>query len=189
MMAFSWFLLMSMAALAPPTAQTEMLGIDVPDDFEVGYRARNQVLDMTEIVQPPETVETWTKLITLQLFYDGTRRQTAGSFYGQWRNSMRQVCVGMTETAIKGTVDGQPAIRGVLACPKNPQTGKPENLTTVLVQGGVNLMMVQVAFRHPIAAEDNALIDRVIGSLKVCDQRTLKACSARHATGFVTNAR
>ena len=46
-------------------------------------------------------------------------------------------------------------------------------------------MMAQVAFRHAISKPDTALIDRVAGSLKVCDQRTLDSCSARKATGFV----
>lgn len=41
---------------APPTADTEMLRIDVPDDFDIGYRARNGVQQMIEMVVPPETV-------------------------------------------------------------------------------------------------------------------------------------
>lgn len=173
------------APAAAPTAQTEMLGISVPDDFEVGYHARNAAMEMTEIVQPPETVDTWTKLVTLQLFFDNARRETATAYYERWRGLMRRACGGMQDTLVRGTVDGRPAIRGTLSCPSNPQTRQPENLVAVLVQGKANLMMVQVAFRHPIGAGDNSLIDRVVGSLKVCDQRTFAECSARKATGFL----
>ena len=91
----------------------------------------------------------------------------------------------MKDQAVRGSVDGRPAIRAALSCPKNPQTGKPENLSAFLVQGDANLMMAQVAFRHAMNPPDTALAERVQGSLKVCDQRTLETCSVRKATGFV----
>src|SRR5262245_18984872 len=104
-------LLISLAALAAPaTAQSEMLGVNVPDDFEIGYQARNDRLDMKEIVQPPETVETWTKLITLQLMFNGARRQYADAFYSRWQQDMRQACAGLKDTRRIGIVDGKRAI-------------------------------------------------------------------------------
>jgi hypothetical protein len=90
----------------------------------------------------------------------------------------------MKDSLIRGSVDGHPAIRGTLSCPRNPQTGKAENLTAFLVQGDANLMMAQVAFRHAVTPPDTALIERIEESLKVCDQRTLDSCSARKAAGF-----
>lgn len=182
-------LLIAVATAAPGSAnaQNEMLRINAPDEFEVGYRARNLEQEMIELVQRPEKVDTWSELITLQLFFDGARRDSADAFYARWRKLMRTSCAGMTDTAVTGSVDGKPAIRSQLACPLNPQTGKSENLVAVLVQGGANLMMVQVAFRRPITAEDRALIARITGSLKVCDQRSLSECSARKASGFVTS--
>ncbi|MBA2466381.1 MAG: hypothetical protein H0V46_02095 [Sphingomonas sp.] len=161
-----------------------MLGIDVPDEFEVGHQARNDALHLMELVDPPETVDTWSKLITSMLMFNAAERGVE-SFYAQWRDRLRSACTGMTETSVKGLVDGLPALRGTLSCPRNPQTGKPENLEAVVVQGVVNLMMVQVAFRRSMTPADKALIERVAGSVKVCDQRTLVACSARKATGFV----
>jgi len=180
-------LMMAAAPADPPTAQTEMLGINVPDDFQIGYQARNAEIHMIEVVQPPETVDNWSKLITLQLFFDGTRHATAREFWARWLNGMHRACAGMTENSQTGTVDGRPAIKGSLSCPLNPQTGKLENLVAVLVQGEVNLMMVQVAFRHPIGPADRLLIDRVVNSLKVCDERTLAACSARKPNGFIAS--
>lgn len=174
---------------APPTAQSEMLRIDVPDDFEIGYRARNDAQQMIEMVVPPETVEGWTTLITTQMFFNAARRPGLEAFYRTWRGNMYRACPGLIDTLIRGTVDGKPALRGRLSCPNNPQTGKPENLDTVLIQGDANLMMVQVAFKHLIAPRDTALIDRIARSLKVCDQRTLVVCAARKATGFLPAAR
>lgn len=181
--------LLSIAAAAAqpadvPTAQTEMLGIDVPDEFEVGHKARNDTIQIMELVEPPETVENWSKLVTSLMFFNAAPRG-AESFYKQWRDDMARSCSGMADNAQKGSVDGMPALRASLSCPKNPQTGKPENLEAILVQGEANVMMVQVAFRRAMTPADKALTERIAGSMKVCDQRTLSTCSARKATGFM----
>ncbi len=181
-------LLAAAAALAPAErvsrAPTEMLGISVPDEFAVGYEARNGTTQIVELVEPPETVETWSKLVTSLMFFNAAQ---AGldAFYGRWRDDLGRSCAGMTHRVIKGSVDGAPALRATLSCPKNPLTGTPENLEAILVQGKTDLMMVQVAFRRPVTPADSALIGGVASSLKVCDQRSLPACSARKATGFV----
>lgn len=166
------------------TAQTEMLGIDVPDEFEVGHQARNDATQIMELVEPPETVENWSKLVTSLMFFDAAQRGVE-SVYKQWRDDMARSCSRMSNNVQKGTVDGMPALRASLSCPKNPETGKPENLEAILVQGQANMMMVQVAFRRAMTPADKALIELVAGSMKVCDQRTLSACSARKATGFL----
>ena len=182
-MLLSIFLAAAIAGQSVPTASTEMLAIDVPDEFQVGNHQRNDKLEILELVEPPETVDNWSKLITsLMLFsaaYEGL-----DAYYARWRDGLRDACPGMNDIVVQGNVDGHPAIRGVLSCPKNPQTGKPEYLSAFLVQGDANLMIAQVAFRHSVTAQDTALIERVAGSLKVCDQRTLGECSARKATGF-----
>ena len=186
---FLTFVLSMAAAVAqaanPSTAQTEMLGIDVPDEFEVGHQARNDTTQIMELVEPPETVETWSKLVTSLMVFDGAK-VGLNSFYERWRSDMRRSCPGMLDKTVEGSVDGMPAFRATLSCPKNPQTGKPENLEAILVQGQANLMMVQVAFRRPLTPSDYALIARVAGSMKICDQRNLTFCSARAATGFLS---
>jgi hypothetical protein len=176
----------AMAAQPLSTAPTEMLGIDAPDEFQVGNQQRNEKIELTELVVPPETVDTWSSKLITSLMVFGAAPTGVDQFYGQWRDTMRSACPGITDAPIRGTVDGHSAIRSTLSCPKNPETGKPETLGTVLVQGDANMMMVQVAFRHALAPEDRALIEHVARSLKVCDERTIASCSARKATGFLT---
>jgi hypothetical protein len=180
------FVLFAAAIAAQPaaTTATEMLGIDVPDEFQVGDHQRDEQAEIIELVDPPETVDNWSQLITSLMFF-GAAQTSAEDFYSHWRDQLRTACPGLKDTVVRGTVDRHTAIRGSLSCPLNPQTGKPENLTAFLVQGDANMMMAQVAFRHGIGATENALIARISGSLKVCDQRTLSSCSARRATGFV----
>jgi hypothetical protein len=174
-------------APAGQTAQTEVLGVDIPDEFTLGKQTRNNDMQMLEIVDPPETIDNWTKLVTLQVLFGSAVRSSNENFYSGWLDAFRLSCPGPTEV-VKGTVDGKAAIRATLSCKNNPETGKPENLEAFLVRGDVNVMVVRVAFRHPLAAEDSALIERIAQSLKVCDQRTLSACSERKATGFLPSA-
>lgn len=185
-MIVSALLAAAMAAQSPSTAATEMLGIDVPDEFQVGNHQRNDNAEIIEIVDPPETVDNWSKLVTSFMFFDGARLGL-DAFYSRWRDRLRNGCPGITDNTVHGSVDGHPALRATHSCPNNPQTGKPENLSAFLVQGDANMMMAQVAFRHPVTPPDTALIARIAHSLKVCDQRTLEACSARKPTGFVAS--
>ena len=71
-----------------PTAQTEMLAFSVPDEFDVGYQARNDATQVVELVEPPETVANWSKLVTSLMFFNAADRGL-GSFYSQWRDQMR----------------------------------------------------------------------------------------------------
>lgn len=170
-------------AQGAPSASTEMLGINVPDQFQIGNRQRNDKVEIMELVEPPETVDNWSRMITSIMMFNAAQGGL-DKFYSLWRDRMRAACPGIKDRLSKGSVDGHPALRGTLSCSKNPQTGKPENLSAFLVQGDANLMMTQVAFRHAVTPSDAALIERIAGSLKVCDQRTLDSCSARKATGF-----
>lgn len=174
----------AVVAQSPAIASTEMLGIDVPDEFQVGYHQRNGETEIVELVEPPETVDNWSRLITSIMLIDGAKLGLDGA-YARWREGMRSACPAMNAALIRGTVDGHAAIRGTISCPNDPQTGKPETVDAFFVEGDANLMSAQVAFRRPVSASDNALIQRIAKSLKVCDQRTMDTCSARKATGFV----
>ena len=182
-MVLSAFVAAAVAAQSPPITSTQILGVDVPDDFQIGNHQRNDRTEIIEIVEPPETVENWSKLVTELAFF---RTAQIGSevFYEHWLNAMRRACPNMKDSLIRGSVDGHPAIRGNLSCPNNPQTGRSENLNAFLVQGDTDLMMAQVAFRHSITLADTVLINRIARSLKVCDQKRMDACSKRKATGF-----
>lgn len=177
-------LAVAMAGQPPSTVSTEMLAMNVPDEFQVGNHQRDDTSEIIELVKPPETVDTWSKLVTSMIFFDAAK---AGldTFDVRWREGLRNDCPGMKDSVVRGRVDGHPALRHLVSCAQNPQTGKPENLSAVLVEGNANLLLAQVAFRHEVMPPDHVLIEHVIGSLKVCDERTLDSCKARKATGFV----
>lgn len=185
-------LALTIAALATPapstpvTADTEILGIDPPDAFEIGSHQRDATEELTEMVVPPETVETWrNQMISLVLLRGGASLPGADAYHASWLKHLAATCPGMVVKTRAGTVDGLHAIEDEIACPKYPDTGLPENLTAVTIQGRANILIAQVAYRHVETPVDRALVTHVMGSLKVCDAAALAACKARRATGFV----
>lgn len=174
----------ALAIAAQSSAATEMLGMNVPDEFQVGNHAENGEADIVELVQPPETVDNWSRLISGLTFFNAAHTGLE-DFYAIWRDQIRKICPGLTDTRVRGIVDGHAAIRSNLSCPRNPQTGMPENLAAFLIQGDANMMVAQVGFRRGLSPADKTLTELFAASLKICDQRTLFACSARRASGFV----
>ena len=164
----------------------EILGVDVPHGFRIGNHQRNEKAEIVELVAPPETVDDWSRLITELSFFRGARVGPE-SFYARWVNAMRNACPELEEKSLHGTIDGHNAIRGDLSCPFNQQTRKPENPTVFLVQGDVDLLMAQVAFRRPVTLADTSLINHIAGSLKLCERTHMDLCSARKRSGFRPN--
>ena len=65
-----------------------MLGIDVPDEFQIGHHQRNETVEIIELVEPPETVDNWSKLITSLMFFNAAKTGL-DVFYARWRDGLR----------------------------------------------------------------------------------------------------
>ena len=173
------------AGIAATTPPSDTMDLTVPPDFKVGFQGRAKADAITEFVRPPETVDNWTTLITTINFFGGGS-VAVDSALTKFQDGLVHSCPGGSATpTVSGSVDGQAAAMFTFECTKNPQTGKPENVTIVAIKGSRNLLMTQVAFRHPRDAKDKALVEQVIGSIKMCDIGAMVACEARKATGFV----
>lgn len=168
-----------------PTAETDGLSIDVPAAFKVANQSHSENVNLVEIIRPPETLETWSQLISVATVMHASESTTLSQFYPLWRDGYRDTCPGPNETVVRGTVDGKPALKATLFCPRDPKTGTPESLTIIFVQGDVNIMTVQLAFRRATTSPDNALIQKILKSMKICDARDQIICAARRASGFL----
>jgi hypothetical protein len=184
MMFLSVFAAVVMAAQSAPSSSTEMLGMDAPASFQIVNHRRNDKVELTELVEPPDTAENWSKILTIMVFF-GIPQTGLDKFESQWHDVLRGGCPAMTVTVVQGSVDSHRALLSRLSCPRSAQTGEPDNISAVLVLGDANLMMAQMTFHHELKRADTALIDHIVGSLKVCDQRTIISCTARKAAGFV----
>ena len=169
-----------------PTAETEGVSVDAPGTFVIGNRDNDGRMSLIEMVKPPETVDNWSELISVSTVMHATEGNTLNRIYPIWRDGYRETCPGPNETLTKGTVDGKPAIKALFHCPVDPKTGKSENMAIIFIQGDVNLMSVQFAFRRPMTNADNAMITKVIRTLKVCDSRD-ERCFGRRPSGFLPN--
>jgi hypothetical protein len=177
------------AAPPPPIVQEQAISFDVPDAFKPGWHQHNDRIDMIEFVVPPETVETWTRMVTSQVLTGAALRIDLEDFYTNWRRGLAANCPQLTASETWGQVDEVRAIRADLVCALNPKTGKPEYLSATMISGRENFFILQVAFRHPIGKGDQKLIDHVTQSLKVCDGEDRKACGARKWVGFVATGK
>jgi hypothetical protein len=180
-------MLLIIASPAQPTPippEAEMFRHMVPPGHYIGYQLGDRQLQLKELVERPETVDNWTRLITDQIFF-GQADQAGERFTRGWLGRLREACPAMTSATIKGTVDGLPALRLDVQCPRHPQTGKPEIITAVAIQGRANLMLMEITLRRQPTADDLALVGQLTSTLMVCDTRASAACAARSATGFV----
>jgi len=181
-----------LAQAATPTVASsspQLIAVDVPDEFKTGSHRQNAFVDQSEFVVPPETVERWTRMITIQALLGAGSRTSVDEFYERWRDGLSKACPDLIETEVWGTLDGARAIRGDIACPRNPQTGLPENIMAVLVDGAENFTMVQVAFRRPRTRQDERLVDHILRSLKRCAGSDLIACRTQQGAGFVVTSK
>jgi hypothetical protein len=178
------FLVVASQGVQTPTAETEGLSIEAPASFVVGHRDNDDTINVVELVKPPETVDSWSQLISVATIMHASETSTLARFYAMWRDQYRETCPGPNETVVRGTVDGRLALKATFQCPLDHKTGKPESLTVVFVQGQVNLLTAQMAFRRSMTASDKAMVNQMLKSMKLCDARD-KPCFARPARGFL----
>ena len=179
-------MLAALQGVRTPDAENEGISVDAPASFAVANRSNNDRINLVELVRPPETVDNWSELISVVTMMHASEGTTLNQFYPMWRNEYRDTCPGPNETVVRGTVDGKPALKATFECPRDPQTGQPESLVVIYVQGDVNFLSVQFAFRRPMTGADKALVQKVMKTLKICDARD-NACFARQARGFLPN--
>lgn len=125
---------------------------------------------MREFVPRGETVEGWTRMLTVQtmpwrmgLTPTGVLRMLA--------NGMESACSGATVAPIEAAaLNGRDGATIRVDCPRNPQTGKPETMFARAVQGDRSITMVQAAVRRVPTAEDVTWATQVLSSVTFCGE-------------------
>jgi hypothetical protein len=178
----SWFLVVLLvgALCARPAGaglENENLLITAPPGYKVGFNDKKPNMVMTEFVPAKETVENWTEMVTVQVFFG--LKTTPQQFMEGMEKDWRAACPEAPEahTVADAAENGYPTRVWLLHCPKNPQSGKPEITWFKAVQGNDSFYLVQKAFRFEPSKEQ---ITRWMGYLRkvsVCDSRIAdRAC-------------
>jgi len=159
------------AVLAQPLIDTENLLFSPPKDFRVGFQSSHDNRMMTEFVPAAETVEDWTRMLTVQI-YRGATTDAATFLQGIGKRYM-DACAGTTTKGIfTGQVNGYVVSMLVLKCPKNPSTGKPETTAFRVIKGNDALYSVQQAWRSVPSDQDLDDVIHGLAKVTVCDTRS-----------------
>ena len=156
------------AALAQ--LQNENLLVTMPQGFKVGFQDKKNNMQISEMVPSNETVEDWTEMVTVQIFFG--LKTTPAQFKDRIEKGWVSACAGGKAHPVSADpANGYPALIWVLSCERNPKTGKPEITWFKAVQGNDSFYVVQKAFRFMPAQEQMTKALAYLGTVKVCDSR------------------
>lgn len=180
----SLFLLLGTALFASETPQaSERLSIPMPKDFKLGFEQKIKSPTFEEWVPQNETVEHWTRIITVSRFAgvkDGINR----GYVTAYADNFEKACPGTTRQAsipamglpggrqipiLNGTANGYRKSVVGLHCPHNGLTGTVEDQIMVAMQGDDTLYFIHYAFARDPSPTDEADRMAFLRSIKLCD--------------------
>jgi len=168
-------------AAAPPAPAGERLALAPLPGFELAFREAGDGNLIEERIPLGETVERWTRMVTIQRFAGVVQRADAATYLGIIRNNLPRSCPGGTTSAISAlTVSGHRAARLRADCPRNPQTGLPETFLMLAIEGASDIHVAQVAFRRLPSAADVAWSERQLAAVALCTGSSREPACAVH---------
>ena len=169
-----------LATLTPAHAQlvNENLLVAMPEGYKIGWQDRNAQRLMSEMVPAGETVENWTEMVTVQIFFG--LKSPPQLFRARMGALWAKACPNGTSLPVaEGPERGYPAEVWQQTCPSNPQTKKPEYTYFKAIQGNDSLYVVQKAFKYEPSRDEVVKWTRYLKSVSVCDSRIPeRACPA-----------
>jgi hypothetical protein len=166
--------LLAIALLASsPTAalENENLLTTIPSGFKVGFQNKSASQAIAEYVPEQESVEDWSRMVTVQIFYSlkgADPEAFAGKLAKQW---LAACSGGAARKATSNVENGYKFSLWIYNCPRNPQTGKSENMWMKAVSGADSLYSVQYAYRREMSDELIAPAMEYLRRVIVCDTR------------------
>lgn len=154
------------------SSQNENLVTPLLTGFKIGWRrVIPRRLTMVEYVPSGETVHDWSRMVTVQVFFQ-LGNVDPGQYIGNVARHWRVDCLGGDgKKVFEGAENGYPAALWVLTCPNNPQTGKPENTFFKAIGGQDGLDVVQYAYRQGLSRDVAMPGLRYLKAVYVCDPR------------------
>jgi hypothetical protein len=128
-----------------------MLAMPAAPGFVIGHEAERDGNAIVERVPSGETVQKWTRMITMQRFAGVARRTDSDGFLQLMLDGLERACPGAT-VAYRRPVGSNAQMR--VDCPLNPATGLPETFFAKAMPGAADMHVAQVAFRRVPSAED-----------------------------------
>lgn len=153
------------------TLDAENLLTGLPGGFELGFQASEGSMLMTEFVPTGETVDDWSRMITMQVFR-GAGNAPIKAFSDSMQQGWNSACQDASNHLVaEGEVNAYPYADWHFACPLSPHTGKPESMWLRAVSGKDAFYVVQFAYRAEVTAERRTEALDYLGKVSVCDTR------------------
>ena len=167
--------MLPLAAQAAQAAEMASFG-EPPKDFKIDYQTEQNGMIMVELVPQKQTVDNWTKMITLQSMAGA--KPGVAAFGNNLSTLWKNTCPGGSfDTVQEGKENGYPFALWMMACENNPSSNKPEWTLVRAVQGNDGLYVKQYAFRYaPNYAEITNAMEH-LRNLIVCNNSAKHPCS------------
>jgi hypothetical protein len=160
----------SRPALADPLKDENLL-VSPPDGYKVGFEQRKDNQQITEMIPSAETVDTWTEMLTIQVFKGGTD-MTPEAFEASVTKLWGESCPGAATFRIAhGAENGYAFSLWMLSCDLNKTSGKPEVAWFKAIQGKDALYVAQRASRFLPDRDQTVAWIRHLKEVRVCDTR------------------
>ncbi|MES2096168.1 MAG: hypothetical protein V4459_05365 [Pseudomonadota bacterium] len=146
----------------------ERLVAPVPAGFVVGYSVARGTMAIEERVPKGESVELWSRMITVQRFTGGARFG-ARMLLDRIKASLPGGCPGGTTSGVvESTIDQRTYASMRADCPLNPATGKPETFFARTVVGADDLYSVQYAYRAVPSNAESMTAEAYLAGIRLC---------------------
>jgi len=157
--------------VAASSLSNENLISPLPSGFKVGAQSNNGTLSAFEFVPNGETVNSWSQMVTVQIFHN-LRDQNADGLPESMKPKWLAACPGSKVGKIKdGTENGYPFSLWLFTCPSNPSTGRPENMFQKIISGSDSLYSVQYAYRREMNKDIIPPTMQYMQKVIACDTR------------------
>lgn len=169
----SCLLMLLALVIATPAAavENETLLVPLPKGFKIGFTDKTDRQMMTEMVPEAESVDNWSEIVTVQIFYN-LRDVPPAEYRARLEKLAVEACPGVRFTKVKdGTENLYPMVAWSQICPSNPKTGKPEYTWFKAVQGRDSFYLVQKAFKAEPSPKQLKAMTALFDSARVCDTR------------------
>lgn len=164
-------MVMALAAAAQ-SAAPEWIGRAELPGFVEAHRVERPHGMIVEWVPEGETVQSWTRIVTVQRFGEVATRMRPQDIIGNMAEGLPASCPGGVAGQVETLrISGRPAARFRADCPRNPGTGLPETLFALAIAGATDMHMLQVAFRRVPSADEVRWAEALLASAAFCTTR------------------
>lgn len=132
----------------------EKLNFFVPKGWRVAHQVQEQDRAILEIIPEKETVENWTRMITVQTFGSPEKYQPE-SFIKGMGELAKKFCAGVVLFPVRNDQqNGFSFSQKILLCTKNRATNNDEEMHIKAIKGEESFYVVQVASRTDMPREE-----------------------------------